>query len=369
MSSAIVSQSVSCGNHPNGRADATAPPVAALARSRNSTGSCRLSAILWVVASSSALLLAASAQAQFPNLPSRPDRPPAKDPAKERGTQPGKGAPAQPKRLTDSQQDLWEPGDEVVPPKPLPAGREPAPSKAPASPDRGSATTGGPAWGVLIASFTQPDHRQVALAMRDRLATSFPQLRDAYVQRVSDGSVILVGRFPGPDDPAAQAMLREVKGIQSEGRRPFSGAMLIRTATSSGPPGPFDVRRLREQFPNVSPLYSLQVAAWSTFGDRQTDPASIRAAAEAHCRELRARGFEAWVHHDEATATSVVTVGHFDHTAYDPRSTLYAPEVEALMKRFPRHLVNGEELLIPVDPRRPDGPKRPQGCRLVEIPK
>ena len=39
------------------------------------------------------------------------------------------------------------------------------------------------------------------------------------------------------------------------------------------------------------------------------------------------------------------------------------------MKRFPKHLVNGEELLVPIDPRKPEGAAVPQEPRLVEIPR
>lgn len=325
--------------------------------------------ILWAVAGVGALWVAGTSCAQFPNLPSAPDRGKPASPKAPPKSGDRKPDPQKPERMPERMPELWEPGDEVVPPKPLPPGREP-PARSSGAPDGRSASgEGGPRWAVLVASYTQDDHRQIATAMRDRLAERFPRLRESYVERTSGGSVILLGRFDGPDDPRAQAALREVKAIEAEGQRPFVGAMLTRTATSSEPPGPFDVRRLRERFPNVVPLYSLQVAAWSTFGDRQVTPASVRTAADAYVRELRAKGFEAWIHHDENTATSVVTVGHFDATAYDPRSTLYAPEVESLMRRFPRHLLNGEELLIPVDPRRPEGPKKPQGCRLVEIPR
>ncbi len=330
------------------------------------SGNTRLRAVsrlfLWAIAICLALPLSGGVRSAW-GQSSKPATPPKEDgkDKKKDGT----------KAKDDRQPELWDPGDEVVPPKPLPSGRDPAAKPAGAPDDsKEHMNAEGPAWSVLVSSFTQEDHAQIASAMRDRLAARFPELRDAFVERVSHGSVILVGRFKGPDDPAAQAKLKEVKGIIADGnQRPFAGAMLTRTSTSSGPPSEFDVRRLRQRFQNVVPLYSLQVAAWSTFGDKGLKPADIRAAAEKYCKELRVKGFEAWVHHDDNTATSVVTVGHFDARAYDSKSTLYSPEVEALMKKFPRHLLNGEEALIPVDPRKPDGPKRPQGCRLVEIPR
>jgi hypothetical protein len=38
------------------------------------------------------------------------------------------------------------------------------------------------------------------------------------------------------------------------------------------------------------------------------------------------------------------------------------------MRKFPKHLVNGEELLVPLDPAKPQGKTMPQAPRLVEIP-
>jgi hypothetical protein len=62
-------------------------------------------------------------------------------------------------------------------------------------------------------------------------------------------------------------------------------------------------------------------------------------------------------------------VGVFGPDAYDSKSTLYSPEVDAVMRRFPKSLVNGEEVLIPLDPSNPQGKTVPQGPRLVEIPR
>jgi hypothetical protein len=205
-------------------------------------------------------------------------------------------------------------------------------------------------------------------AARQRLAARVANVRDCFVRRVPQGSVLLVGRFSGPSDPAAQAKLKELKALVVDGQRPFATAMLTRVSTDAEPPGPYDVRRLRERFPKVRPLYSLQVAAWSTFGEKGASRAEMRLAANTYCKELRAKNIEAWVHHDDDSGTSVVTVGHFDQSAYDSKSTLFSADVERLKKKFPRHLVNGEEVLIPVDPRKPDGQKRAQGCQLVEIP-
>ena len=95
----------------------------------------------------------------------------------------------------------------------------------------------------------------------------------------------------------------------------------------------------------------------------------IRAKAEAHARMLRMKGEEAWVRHDEDKRTSIVTIGAFDSTAYDPRSTLFSPPVERIFRQHPVMLVNGEELLQPPQKGSPPGtPAMPQPAVLIEIP-
>lgn len=273
---------------------------------------------------------------------------------------------------------VWQEGDQEVPDLRRPdaetavSGQKAASGSSPkaaASPD--PADEEGPSWSILIASFTQADHAEAARAARERLSSQFPELRDCVVRRVPKGSVIVVGKYSGPTDPKAQERLKRVKAIAVDRARPFAGVLLTRISVTDErrKPSAFDIRQLRELNPDINPLYTLQVAAWSTFGDKSLKWSEVRASAERYCRELRAKGFLAFVHHDDDRQISSVTIGAFGKDAYDPRSTLFDPEVEDLMKKFPKHLVNGEEVLVPVDPRKPDGPTRPQGPRLVEVPK
>lgn len=159
------------------------------------------------------------------------------------------------------------------------------------------------------------------------------------------------------------------KGITVGGGRPFAAAMLVRrtTAADATPPKPYDLRSLRARYPGRAELYTLQIGLWSTFGTREIAPEDVRRRAELEVARLRAQGYEAWFHHDPDSEMSTITVGSFGADAYDPRSTLYAPEVERLMRAFPKHLINGEEVLVPTDQRR-SGELRPQGPRLVEVP-
>ena len=225
-------------------------------------------------------------------------------------------------------------------------------------------------WSVLLASVTGAEHQANANAIREEVVRRYPQLNDAYVSTTQRGSVVLVGHFTGPQDPAAQAELKVVKEINEGNMRAFPRAMLTRmgAGAEAGPPGPNDLRIIRRTRPNAT-LYSLQIAVWSAFGTDELKMSDIKRSTETLCRQLRAEGNEAYYFHDFDTKTSIVTVGVFGADAYDSKSTLYAPEVEAVMKKFPKHLVNGEELLMPVDMRDPTGKTMPQSPRLVEIPK
>ncbi|MFM1868015.1 MAG: hypothetical protein RL591_1423 [Planctomycetota bacterium] len=248
-------------------------------------------------------------------------------------------------------------------------------SKSPAAGGSGSAAAAQAAnakgrWSVMLATFTQLDHVERANAFRTQLVRDYPELASAFVRRVGKGSAIVIGRFEGPQDAAAQSELKRVKAIERGKAKPFAGAMLVRTATddASAATKPYDIRNLRMKYPKVRPLFTLQVAAWSTFGEKGVKYDDMRRAAERYCADLRAKGVDAWFHHDEDSETSIVTVGNFDRRAYDGQTTLFSPEVEDLMRRFPAHLLNGEPLMVPIDQSNPKGPKKPQPCRLVEVP-
>ena len=286
------------------------------------------------------------------------------DPTKAESTKPGRTRPAGGDELA-----LLDPKDDVMGAA-SGAGQAPSQSATRTSGATPARDGGKGRWSVILATFSGGDHAAKAAAFRGQIVTQYPELRDAAVRRVGKGSAIVSGRFEGPDESAAQAELKRVKAIERNGKKPFGGVMLMRTSAedASGPPKPHDLRTLRAQFPTVRPLFTLQVAAWSTFGEKGLDYDDMRLAAENYCAELRKRGHDAWFLHDEDSETSIVAVGRFDRRAYDPKSTLFAPEVEELMRQFPANLVNGEPLLIPVDPRNPNGKTRPQPCRLVEVP-
>jgi len=248
-----------------------------------------------------------------------------------------------------------------------PAGERSKPAK-PGEP--ASAQPGQGRWGVVLATFGDDGHEKVAAMARDRFAQAYPELAEAYVRSTARGSVVMVGQFTGPQDPAAKTALEKVKELSPDGRaRPFARVYLSRVQTSSEPSGPLDLANARRRFPKVNPLFTVQVAMWSDFDSGTLPMEEIRSKAEAHARMLRMKGEEAYVRHDEDKRTSIVTIGAFDSTAYDPRSTLFSPPVERIFREFPFMLVNGEELLQPPQKGAPPGtPATAQPAVLIEIP-
>ncbi len=253
---------------------------------------------------------------------------------------------------SSTRDSLLAPGDQVIDSRVATA--------APASQGR---------WSVLLGTFSGEDHEVRAAEFETEVQRRYPVFGEVFIEPRRGGSMVVAGRFASTDDPAAQEALALAKGITAGGGRPFAAAMLVRrtTAADAAPPKPYDLRSLRARYPGRAEIYTLQIGVWGTFGTREIDPNEVRRRAELEVARLRAQGYEAWFHHDPDSELSTITVGSFGADAYDPRSTLYAPEVERLMRAFPKHLINGEEVLVPADQRRA-GELRPQGPRLVEVP-
>jgi hypothetical protein len=183
--------------------------------------------------------------------------------------------------------------------------------------------------------------------------------------------MVAYGRYEGPQSADAQRDLAWVKLLTLDDVPAFPRAMLTRVNLRPAAAGadPLALMSARLRHPRIDPLYTLEVAIWGDFESGKLSLAEIHREAERHARELRARGFEAYYHHDDDRRLSMVTVGLFDHTAIDQRTGLYGPAVEALMQEFPAHLVNGQELLEPIDGRRLQRGTRVQRPKLVHVPK
>ncbi len=221
-------------------------------------------------------------------------------------------------------------------------------------------------WSLMLVTVSGDNHPMQARAIRGEIIRTFPELNSIFVRSTSKGSMIWYGRFKSAVEPAAKQTRERIKSLQRNGQPAFPRAFFS-VLPDDSPIGDRDIRQLRMMYPGVDPLYSLQIACWGTFGGDQISWNEVRRSAEAKVAGLRARGFDAWYHHDPVTELSVVTVGVFDSRAYDGRSTLFSPEVEALLKDFPVHLINGEDVIIEIRPGDPST-RVPQQCRLVSVP-
>jgi hypothetical protein len=226
-------------------------------------------------------------------------------------------------------------------------------------------------WSIVLATYTAPGDVEAATRTLGELPLLDPALRGAWLHRTTAGSMILYGRYEGPQSAAARRDLEWVEGLRLGGVPAFPKAMLTRVRPGGGQAvdDPMDLRSVRLRFPDVDPLYTLQVATWSDFESGALSLSQIHDRAEAYARELRARGFEAYYYHDDDKMVSHVTVGVFGRGALDPRSGFYSTEVESLLERFPQHLVNGEVFLEPISSVRPSLGTRVQKPPLVLVPK
>ncbi|MSR29281.1 MAG: hypothetical protein EXS03_06885 [Phycisphaerales bacterium] len=222
-------------------------------------------------------------------------------------------------------------------------------------------------WSVLLMSFTGDDHRQLAITACEQIRKRHPTLAEAFVRTKTKGSVVVVGRFKSPKDPEAKPTLKNAQSVVDGGVRPFARAMLTRWESSRDQnPGPLDLRHARVINPEARRLYSMEVAVWSDFGSAELSVEEIRKKAEAHTRQLRTQGIEAYYFHDDDKRMSIVTIGVFGEDAYNPQTMLYSDAVEAVKKRYPNLLVNGEELMRL---KRPGSSETtPEQTLLVEVP-
>ncbi|MCP3904146.1 MAG: hypothetical protein GY715_10985 [Planctomycetes bacterium] len=224
-------------------------------------------------------------------------------------------------------------------------------------------------WGIVLRTFSGDDHAASAANMVHSVPRLDPRLGQAHPHTTSRGSMVVFGVYDTAESPAAQRDLEWIKGIKIRERQVFPTAILSRINPGPGRRRyePHELLSVRRMYPNVNPLYSLQVGVWGDF-DSGMLLSRIQERAEAQVLELRSKGYEAFVHHDRDKRLSMVTVGLFDKSAVDAQSGIYSPEVERLFREFPAHLVNGEKLEEPINARAPQLGTRTQSPRLVLVP-
>ena len=235
---------------------------------------------------------------------------------------------------------LYDPGDDVLL----------APDERASQAKPGPSSSEG-AWSIALLTITGNDHQATAKALRTQIAANHPELKPLFLDEVGggQGSAIFVGRYPSPKDPRCRALMEEIRQMtSSQGNRLFPRAMPGRPPSlGAASLHPYDLRTVRLGRRSSTPIYTLQIAQWGTFGDESITYESCRIQAESMARSLRARGLTAWFSHNEGRSLSSVNVGVFGTDAYDPRSTLFSSEVEMLLQRFSHLQVTGEVLLDP----------------------
>jgi hypothetical protein len=223
-------------------------------------------------------------------------------------------------------------------------------------------------WGLVLRTFTGEDAGKAAQTMLGELTKIDPRLSQSWVRTTRKGAMVVFGRYPDPSDAAAQQDLAWLKQL-TYGNRVVFGRVMIGNVTDQTRRRwrPIELMSVRLRYPDVDPLYTMQVAVWGSFeGAMQWEDA--KRTAEGYASELRTAGHAAFVHHDGAKQLSMVTVGLFDRGALDPQSGLFRADVETVLASFPAHLVNGEPLEIALDGRDPSRGTKKQLPMLVFVP-
>lgn len=222
------------------------------------------------------------------------------------------------------------------------------------------------AWSILIAIFRGDDQEKEAAAALAQVRTK-GQLPEAVMQKRGEATCILVGTFKGPDDAAAKSELERVQQMVIDGVTVYAMSYLA-------PPPKKDLKGSIPEYNLVQAklLYgkravqTLQVGVYGREDiERPTekDLKECRAAAEQAVIKLRQEGEQAFYYH--GPRRSMVTVGVFDLTDFDPRVPSYkSSRLRETQKRFPHNLYNGQAIRV----RAPGQPARIQPSNLVAIP-
>lgn len=233
------------------------------------------------------------------------------------------------------------------------------------------------AWSILIVAYQGPSQEANAAQALVNVRTH-GGLREAYVERRGEATVVAYGRYPGPDDRQAQADLKRIRSVTIDGGRPFAGAVLVPPPTLYlvGQHPEYDLRTARRDLGDQA-MYTLQIGVYKRMDGRQPTPSDIaefRKAAEQAVIDLRREGVPAFYIHMPESST--VTVGVFGPNDYvlptDPaREQPYrSPELIKWRERFPHNLVNGATVYsrVPGVPASDPRSRRVQESSLVLIP-
>ena len=206
-------------------------------------------------------------------------------------------------------------------------------------------------WSILVGIFRGPGHEEQAAATLAEFRTK-GMLPEAYLQKRGGGgeaTCILVGEFPGPDDPTAQAELKRVRTMEINSVLPYAYSYLA-------PPQRADLKGALPEY-NLSQarlLYgkkAVQTLQVGVYGREDIDKPSeadlkeCRKAAEEAVVRLRQEGEDAYYFHGQRM--SMVCVGVFDVTDFDPQMPSYqSARLRDAQKRFPHNLYNGQAIRV-----------------------
>lgn len=240
-------------------------------------------------------------------------------------------------------------------------------NKPPSGDGKGS-DAGAGAWGVAVFTF-RGDERAAESRRVLEYVRGTGRLPEARMEERGASVVILVGSFSDPQAGDARAELDRVRKIQIDKNSPYASAFLAPPSVVVGEGRRPDINllRLREQHPGA--IYSFQVAAYGRDDIKDRAPTEdelkeSRRSAEQAALQLRAEGEESYYYH--GPRKSMVTIGSFDLTDYDPQMPQFESDrLKAVRKRHPLNLYNGAAIKV----KSPGKPEYLQPSQLVEIPK
>ena len=228
-----------------------------------------------------------------------------------------------------------------------------------------------PRYGICVATFSNDAHRAEGNEYIRRLGMLLPAISEELsLYSETDKSMVLYGNFNGWNDPLVRDATQQLRAIRIQGQQIFETPILTEVIPPRDPSSidPFELLFLRVNYPEARTLYTVEIAVWGDFESGELPPERRRSIAEEYARSLRSAGHQAWFHHDELKQMSTVTIGVFDHRAIDAASGIRSPAVERVVEQFPRRLINGEPLMVPVIRGDPGSGTRPQKPILVEVP-
>lgn len=227
-------------------------------------------------------------------------------------------------------------------------------------------------YAIVVATFTGAQHEQSALATRAQLIRQYPLLgRGLRVRQRSRGTALSYGDYTGYDDSNAKKDIVQLRLLRTPQSQPLFAQVLLmkfKAVRQKKDIHPFDLWIVRREFPTRVPIFTLEVAIWGDFDSGQFPQSKRRAAAEGYATELRKKGFESYFYHNDDAGLSSVTVGLFGNSAVDAETGFYSHEVEAMLRRFPIRLVNGQEVQVYFDPAHPTLGSSVQPPCLAEVP-